>query len=136
MALNPAVNSSFCSVCFFLVQWGERESGSNGTCGLARFVLFLFLASLFVPLCFPPHRPYAGMFFLFVFLSPFQQYLFLFSTNVVIQEAFLIILDHILFNSCFGLFCSFFSSHFFFWSRFFCVVLVPGTLAFHVLCVD
>ena len=78
-----------------------------------------------------PRRPYAGIFFLFLALfRPCNGYLFLFSTYVVLVAAFLIFVCHILQNSC----------------RLFCLlrlcsgllrcVLVPGTLAFHLLYLD
>ena len=64
------------------------------------FVLFCRV-SLFVPLFWPPRRPYAGICFLvFVLFRPCSSYLFLFSTHVVLLAAFLIFLHHILQKSC------------------------------------
>ena len=63
-------------------------------------VFFFCLVSL-CSLIFPPRRPYAGLLFLvFVLFRPSSSYLFLFSTYVVLLAAFLILLYHILQNSC------------------------------------
>ena len=85
-------------VCFRWVQWGERESGSNDTCCLACLFCSFCRVSLFVPLFFPPRRPYTGTFFLvFVLVRSCSSYMFLSSTYVVLLAAFLT-LHHILQN--------------------------------------
>ena len=56
---------------------------------------------LFVPLFFPPRRPYAGIFFLvFVLFRPCSCCLFLFRTYVILLAAIPIFLHHIIQNSC------------------------------------
>ena len=111
---------------------GEREICSNDTCGL--ICAFCFLLTLFLSsLSFPPCRPYAGIFSLFfVLFRPCNSCLFLFRVHVILLAA-LVILRHVVQNSCRFLFVLFFLV---LWSGLFCCVLVPGTLAFHLLCVD
>ena len=91
-------------ICFRRVQQWERESGSNNTRCLSCFVLFCraSLCSLIVssppalcPYRLPRHRV----------VSSVQQFLFRFSTYVVLRAAFLILLHHITQNSRWLLFC-------------------------------
>ena len=138
-------SGSFCFLCLCWVQWRERQ---NDRCAL--LLSFLLILFLFVPY-FSPNRPYAGIFFVFVFFCACNRYLFLISAyGVPLAIAAFPLLSDLLASHqqdlSFILFCFPFLFPFFFficamhltfpWSVLFRCVLAPGTRALNLLCLD
>ena len=87
IALNP-------TVVFALFVFGEFNEGSAKAAVMTLVVLLLFspcFSLLYQVHFLPPRRPYAGIFFLFVF-RPCNSYLYLplFSTYVVLAPFFML----------------------------------------------